>query len=41
MILFSYQMAKVYEYINSLIEMIDESEKYKECHFSILCERYP
>ena len=32
---------KVYDYINSLIEMLDESEKFKQCDFSILCDRYP
>lgn len=34
-------MARVYEYINSLIDMLDESEKFKQCDFSILCDRYP
>ena len=32
---------KVYDYINSLIDMLDESEKFKQCDFSILCDRYP
>ena len=32
---------KVYDYINSLIDMLDESEKFKKCDFSILCDRYP
>ena len=34
-------MSRVYEYINSLIDMLDESDKFKESSFSILCDRYP
>ena len=31
-------MSRVYEYINSLIDMLDESDKFKESSFSILCD---
>ena len=32
---------KVYEYVNNLISMLPEPEKFRNCDFSILCEKFP
>lgn len=32
---------KVYDYINTLISVLPEPEKYRNCDFSILCEKFP
>ena len=32
---------KVYDYINTLISVLPDPEKYRNCDFSILCEKFP
>lgn len=35
------QYTKVFEYINNVISILDEPEKFEKCDFSILCDKYP
>ena len=32
---------RVYEYINTLISLLEKPEEYKTCDFAILCDKYP
>ena len=32
---------KVFEYINNLISLLQDPNKFNDCDFSILCDKYP
>ena len=32
---------RVYEYVNTLVSLLEKHVEYKECGFAILCDKYP
>ena len=35
------QNLKIFEYINSLISLLPQPDDFKQCSFTLLCEKYP